>query len=172
MQDRKAIYEWNDTQIHLEFFDHKHARYESIQWPREVSEIRLLSYRSVLASATTVEGTVRKRSCYSVVNFTNAVRKVVQDKWSVYKAVKECGVPWSTMNDHVSRHMAENIGMEKVMPADIPKLGRPFVLPKLVELRLVKYIIEMQELGFGLNVTQIKQLAFQLSKHCFHKISI
>jgi hypothetical protein len=57
--------------------------------------------------------------------------------------------------------------MQKDMPADIPKLGRPFVLPKLVELRLVKYIIEMQELGFGPNVTQIKQLAFQLSNVAF-----
>ncbi|KAJ4428606.1 hypothetical protein ANN_24650 [Periplaneta americana] len=49
-------------------------------------------------------------------------------------------------------------------PFEVPKLGRPFVLPKLVELSLVKYIIEMQELGFGLNVTQIKRLAFELSE--------
>jgi hypothetical protein len=76
----------------------------------------------VLASATVVEGTVRKRRYYRDVNLTNAVRKVVQDKWSVYKAAKECGVPWSTFKDHVSYHVAENIGMSKVMPADIPRI--------------------------------------------------
>jgi hypothetical protein len=54
--------------------------------------------------------------------------------------------------------------MEEDMPVDIPKLGRPFVLPKLAELKLIKYMIEMQELGSGLNVAQVKQLALQLSK--------
>jgi hypothetical protein len=92
------------------------------------------------------------------------VRKVVQDKWSVYKTVKDCGVPWSKLKDHISHHVAENIGTEKDMPSDFLKLGHSFVVPKLVELRLVKCIIEIQELGFGLNVAQVKQLAFQLSK--------
>jgi hypothetical protein len=29
MQDTKEIYGWDNTQIYLEFFDQKHARYES-----------------------------------------------------------------------------------------------------------------------------------------------
>jgi hypothetical protein len=40
---------------------------------------------------------------------------------------------------------------EQDIPVDIPKLDRPFLLPKSVELRLVKHI-KIQKLGFGLNM--------------------
>jgi hypothetical protein len=71
-----------------------------------------------LPSAIMVEGKVYKRCYYSIVNLANAVIKVVHNKCNVYKAEKECGMPWSTLKDHVSHHVAENNGMEKDMPVD------------------------------------------------------
>jgi hypothetical protein len=47
----------------------------------------------VLASVTTVEGTVRKSRYYRAVNLKIPVRKVVQDKWNAYEAAQEYGVP-------------------------------------------------------------------------------
>jgi hypothetical protein len=55
--------------------------------------------------------------------------------------------------------------------ADMPQLGSPYALPKLVELGLVKYIIETQESEIGVNVTQIKQQELQLSDVTSTKIS-
>jgi hypothetical protein len=94
----------------------------------------------VLDPATAAEGTVRKRRYYSVVNLTNGMRKLVHDKWSVYKAEKGCGVSWSTLKGHISHRLAENIGMGKDMPVEVPKLCLLLVLPKLDKLRLVKYM--------------------------------
>jgi hypothetical protein len=82
----------------------------------------------------------------------------------------ECGVPWSTLKDHISRHTAENIGMEKDMPADIPKLGRALVLPKLVELRLVKYIIK--GIVIWTKCGPNKTTCIPIIKRRFHKLSI
>lgn len=47
---------------------------------------------------------------------------------------------WSTLIGHVSFHVAENMACKKDVPVEVPKLGVPFVLPKLDKLRLVKYI--------------------------------
>ncbi|KAJ4430164.1 hypothetical protein ANN_22374 [Periplaneta americana] len=120
---------------------------------------------SVPSSASNGDRKVNKRRTYSVVNLQNTVKMVLNDNWTIYKPAKECGVPWSTLKVHISRNVGDaDVG--EGGPFEVPKLRRPFMLPvpKLVELRLVKYIIEMQELGFGLNVTQIKRLGFELSK--------
>ncbi|KAJ4425834.1 hypothetical protein ANN_27460 [Periplaneta americana] len=120
---------------------------------------------SVPSSASNGGRKVNKRRTYSVVNLQNTVKMVLNDNWTIYKPAKECGVPWSTLKVHISRNVGDaDVG--EGGPFEVPKLRRPFMLPvpKLVELRLVKYIIEMQELGFGLNVTQIKRLGFELSK--------
>ncbi|KAJ4427639.1 hypothetical protein ANN_25287, partial [Periplaneta americana] len=50
------------------------------------------------------------------------------------QAAKECGVPWSTLKVHISRNVG-NGDVEEGGPFDVPTLGCPFVLPKLVELR-------------------------------------
>lgn len=71
-------------------------------------------------------------------------------------------MPWRTLKGNVGHQVSENTGVEKGMAADIPKLGQPFTLPKFVELRLVKYLNEMQKIGLGLNVSH-RELIFQLS---------
>ena len=45
----------------------------------------------------------------------------------------------------------------------IQKLGRPYALPDEIEQRVVKYIVDMQELGFGLTLFQVRKLAYDLA---------
>lgn len=84
---------------------------------------------------------------------------LVKDGCSMYKAAKECHVPWSTLKDFITRTKDE----EDVRQC-VPKLGKPFALPVELEQRIYKYIITMQELGFGLTVIQIRKLAYQLAE--------
>lgn len=67
---------------------------------------------------------------------------------TVYNASKEFGIPWTTLKDNVRRAKEER---DKGMKTQfiMSKIGRPFTLPVELEQKLVAYIIEMQELGFG-----------------------
>lgn len=90
---------------------------------------------------------------------------------TIYRASKEFGIAWSTLKDNVCRAIEErDKGIETQFI--ISKIGRPFSLPVELEQKLVAYIVEMQELGFGLTVNQIRKIAFSLAeaknpKHCF-----
>lgn len=77
----------------------------------------------------------------------------------------------ATLKDNVRRAKEER---DKGMKTQfiMYKIGRPFTLPVELEQKLDAYIMEMQELGFGLTVNQIRKIAFSLAeatnpKHCF-----
>ncbi|CAH2064481.1 unnamed protein product, partial [Iphiclides podalirius] len=96
-----------------------------------------------------------KRRNYDSSRFKESYMKVIKDNWSVYKASKEYGIPWSTLRRHIATHGGESF--------DLPKLGRPFTLDSDLECKFVSYIIKMQELGFGLSVTDIKAKCYGLA---------
>ncbi|CAH2045185.1 unnamed protein product, partial [Iphiclides podalirius] len=66
-----------------------------------------------------------KRRNYDSSRFKEAYMKVIKDNWSVYKASKEYGIPWSTLRRHIATHGGESF--------DLPKLGRPFTLDSDLE---------------------------------------
>lgn len=78
-----------------------------------------------------------------------AAKMVKEQNYSVYKAAKENSVPWSSLKDYLSR------GDESC----IPKLGRPYTLTSDIEIEIYHYIIDMQELGFGLTVFPVRKIA-------------
>jgi hypothetical protein len=67
------------------------------------------------------------------------------------------GMPWSSLQDILSKNRHQNQAK-----ADQPKLGRPFALSSDLEVKLYNYIISMQELGFGLTVSVVKKVAYEL----------
>ena len=94
-----------------------------------------------------------------------AVRKVLQDDWTVYRAAKHYNVPWSTLKDNVMKSTEHfDVRSNNLTKFEIGKVGRPFALSSDLENKLAKYIIRMQELGFGLTVLQVRKLAYRLAK--------
>ncbi|CAK1588494.1 unnamed protein product [Parnassius mnemosyne] len=71
-----------------------------------------------------------KRRNYDSSRFKEAYMKVIKDNWSVYKASKEYGIPWSTLRRHIATHGGESF--------DLPKLGRPFTLDSDLEFQAGK----------------------------------
>lgn len=116
------------------------------------------------------QGTKKNRK-YNEATLRTAVENVLKKNMTVYRASKEYAIPWTTLKDNVRRAKEEgDKGIESQFT--MSKIGRPFSLPVELEQKLVAYIIEMQELGFGLTVNQIRKLAFSLAeaknpKHCF-----
>lgn len=87
----------------------------------------------------------------------DAARKVHNENVSIYKAAKLYEVPWSTLKDFLKSN-------PDVEHAHQNKMGRPFALTGELETKLFSYITEMQDLGFGLTVIQIRKLAYDLAK--------
>lgn len=85
---------------------------------------------------------------------------VRQQGMSIYKAAKEMKVPWSSLKRYLNNTEVQDGNVVQ----DLPKLGRPFALPAELEVQIFNYIINMQELGFGLTVIQIRKLAFSLAE--------
>ncbi|XP_039296637.1 tigger transposable element-derived protein 1-like [Nilaparvata lugens] len=94
---------------------------------------------------------------YENSDFVEAARKVTIEKFTVYKASKVTGVPYNTFK----RFINDN---NDLLHVNVPKLGRPFALPVDLEQKILKYILDMQELGFGLTVLQVRKLAYQLAE--------
>ncbi|XP_054723962.1 uncharacterized protein LOC129234057 [Uloborus diversus] len=102
-----------------------------------------------------------KRKKYSKETLQLAVRKVVDENWSVYKSAKKFFIPWSTLKDYITRCEGDSDSV------DVRKVGRPFALGPATETSLVKFVINMQELGFGLTVSRIRHIAYSLAeKEC------
>ena len=99
---------------------------------------------------------------YSKEDLESAVKWVLVHEWSIYKASKAFDIPWATLKRHVEKVSVQDLEEENFQFA-MEKLGRPFSLPTEIEQQLFRYIIEMQELGFGLTVFRIRQLALQLA---------
>jgi hypothetical protein len=43
----------------------------------------------------------------------------------------------------------------------LAKIGKPFVIPRDLEIQVVNYILRMQDLGFGLTVNQVRQVFYK-----------
>ena len=98
------------------------------------------------------EGKNKNRK-YNETILTSAIESVLQSKMSLYRASKEYKVPWSTLKVNVERVKEER--KQGITQIKILKVGRPFSLSAL-EQSLLSYIMQMQELGFGLTVNQIR----------------
>ena len=114
----------------------------------------------------------KKNRKYNEAVLKSAISSVLDSKLSLYKASKEYNVPWSTLKINVERVKKER--EEGRTEIKMLKVGRPFSLSTELEIKLTSYIIQMQELGFGLSVNQIRQIAFSLAeaagcKHFFNK---
>jgi hypothetical protein len=44
------------------------------------------------------------------------------------------------------------------------KIGKPFVMPPDIEIKIVNYIISKKDLRFGLAVNQVRRVAFKVVK--------
>jgi len=44
------------------------------------------------------------------------------------------------------------------------KIGKPFLMPPDIEIKILKYILNMQDLGLSLTVSQVRLLAFKAVK--------
>nr|CAD7264236.1 unnamed protein product [Timema shepardi] len=88
---------------------------------------------------------------YNDSDMREALNKVLKEGWSLYKCSKEFKIPYNTLKDRL-----------KVTPdaANMPvvKMGRPFFLTKEEESELASYVIQMQELGFGLSASEVIDL--------------
>lgn len=91
---------------------------------------------------------------YDNSELVTAAKMVNEQKMSIYKAAKVNGVPWSTLKDYLKR----------AYPALVPKMGRPYALTSDLELQIFDYIIQMQELRFGLTVFQVRKIAYKIAK--------
>lgn len=85
---------------------------------------------------------------------------MIKNGSTVYKAAKMCGIPWSTLKSYQTKY--------KMNPLDatLCKIGKPYVLPANLEMQLVSHINNMQELGFGLTVIQIREIAYKMAENC------
>ena len=92
---------------------------------------------------------------YSSDDLRAAVGRVLKDGWSTYKASKNYNVPFNTLK----RYLCESSGSHDVV---ISKKGRPLALTVEEEQKLMRYIIKMQELGFGLSASEVRREAFKL----------
>lgn len=96
---------------------------------------------------------------YANTDILHAAKLVQVEKKTIYEASKTSGVPYNSLK----RFLKGNPDLSK-QNALIPKTGKPFALNVQREQELYKYIIKMQELGFGLTVVQIRKLAYTLAK--------
>lgn len=105
-----------------------------------------------------------KKPSYNGRILEEAVKKVLQDDWSIYKAAKFYAIPWTTLKENVvksTEHFDCNTNVLNKFV--LGKVGRPFALPSALEVKLASYIIKMQEYGFGLTVKQIRKLAYTIA---------
>lgn len=101
------------------------------------------------------EGAVYR--AYATADLLDAARKVRNENLTIYKASKLANVPYNSLK----RFLRDN---EDLAHYEMRKLGRPFALPAELEQMVLKYVIDMQELGFGLTVMQVRKLAYDLAE--------
>ncbi|XP_047994772.1 uncharacterized protein LOC125232964 [Leguminivora glycinivorella] len=104
----------------------------------------------------------RKNRKYNEATLKSAIENVLNSTMTLYKASQEFGIPWTTLKRNVERVKEDQVrGKTQV---SMPKIGRPFSLTQNKEIELVQYIKKMQELGFGLTVNRIREIAFELAQ--------
>lgn len=97
---------------------------------------------------------------YSEADLIKAARLVTEQNTTIYKAAKSQGVPWTSLKRFIQNN-SDNLAERTI---SVPKLGRPFALTVELEQKLFHYITNMQELGFGLTVNQVRMLAYKLAE--------
>ncbi|KAJ4436446.1 hypothetical protein ANN_19079 [Periplaneta americana] len=110
-----------------------------------------------------------KRS-YTSETIKEALRRVKEDGWTIYKDSKQYGIPWSTLKDYVNKFL------DNPCSASVSKIEKSFVMPAELEIKIVKYVTTMQDMGFGLTVNQVRMVAFKVVeaagiKHPFNRES-
>uniref|UniRef100_A0A146KT86 Tigger transposable element-derived protein 6 n=1 Tax=Lygus hesperus TaxID=30085 RepID=A0A146KT86_LYGHE len=103
------------------------------------------------------------RGSWSSESMVLAVRAVLDNEMGYLKASRTYGVPQSTLEDRVRKirkgEVSPNKGSQK------KGLGRHHpVFSKTQEEELVKYILVMEERLFGLTLTDVRRLAFELAE--------
>jgi hypothetical protein len=72
----------------------------------------------------------------------------LQSKWY--------NIPWSTLKDYIKKNLDDPASTSQ------EKIGKPFVKPPDLETQVVNYILWLQDLGFGLTVNQVRQVAYEV----------
>jgi len=90
---------------------------------------------------------------WCVEGMKKAIEAVVTQEKSLRQAAREYGVPPTTLKRRI----------DTSLPAEA-KPGPSTVLSKEEEDRLVKYIITMAEMGFGLSPKDIRSLAYEIAE--------
>jgi hypothetical protein len=52
--------------------------------------------------------------------------------------------------------------LEDPTRTSVAKIGKPFVMPPDIEIKIVNYIISKKDLGFGPTVNQVRHIAFKV----------
>lgn len=52
--------------------------------------------------------------------------------------------------------------MEDPARTSMAKIGKPILMPPDIEIKILKYILNMQDLGLSLTVSQVRLLAFKV----------
>ncbi|KAL8608290.1 hypothetical protein ACOMHN_042157 [Nucella lapillus] len=86
----------------------------------------------------------------------------IEGGMGVNAASRQFGVPKPTIRRH-------RLGLNKYATGDKKLRGGPCVLPKDVEDELVRHIKELDELFFGITITSLRKLAYQVA--CAHGIN-
>ncbi|KAJ8882019.1 hypothetical protein PR048_018507 [Dryococelus australis] len=82
---------------------------------------------------------------YSEYELKEAAKQLIQQNVTMYKAAKVMNLLWSSLKMFIANN-------DDIFTASLPKMGRGFVLSPEMEQKLLKFIIDMQGLGFGLAV--------------------
>jgi len=93
------------------------------------------------------------RGAWSLENLQQAVRSVLMHGKSEKKAASDFGVPRQTLRRHLEK-ARNGDGVEKV-------LGRPTILARADEDKLVGIIINVEKRLFGLTKMDIRRLAYR-----------
>lgn len=96
-----------------------------------------------------------KRQSWDKDNMANAIKAIKEKKMGLKKAVKVYSVPRTTLQrlSRIDKPVEEIVNI---------KLGRPPVLPQVLEDELVKYLLIMESKFHGLTRNDVRRMAYQL----------
>ncbi|RVE48237.1 hypothetical protein evm_007094 [Chilo suppressalis] len=83
----------------------------------------------------------KKNRKYSEFDLKTAVENVLSSKMTIYRASKECKIPWSTLKENVMKYksLRQSNQDDRIV---MSKIGRPFALPVEIEQKLTSNIID------------------------------
>ena len=88
----------------------------------------------------------------------NAIEAVVGGSMGILRAAKTFDVPKTTLHRRVANK-------NKLIHGELKGMGAmKTALPRIIELDLVKYILQMESMLFGLSMDDVRVLAFQLAE--------